>query len=405
MDSQAPLRVLQKKRTTNFREDETKMLIQLWGSPQIQNKLYLTHRKAPVMRLLAANMQHRGFYRTPDEIKTRLRNLKCLYHRIKRSVQTGVGVGTVDPDWPHYKAMDDILSKRNTNRPQDLYKDNIFEGPRCEDIKQEIIDDEIDINDDMESYTTNSLNGSDDAEFEDESHHMPPLTPSPPSPEKTKENAEPIKIAPKPNQPQPQPDKPTLSNNIPIPISTHVRTNTTTTPSLPFPLLILNGLPNQNQVSAPAKKEGMGGIGSLGQEDVSALLKDLLQVQKENLEVEKQRLEVDKQTLEFHRLVGTQLLTLLPMIGGFIQRVAFPNNNNDEEKNIVNNEDASKKSNRKRSCPDSGLDILKDSKILRNVLEDGIKKYMLEENGEESFEKKRIKIKSEVDEHDASDRN
>nr|CAH7743682.1 unnamed protein product [Callosobruchus chinensis] len=135
-----------KKRTTNFREDETRLLIELWGSPQVQNKLYLTHRKAPVMRLLAANMQHRGFYRTADEIRTRIRNLKCLYHRIKRSLQTGVGIGTVDPDWPHYKAMDEILSKTQSMR-HDIYKDNVFDGPRCEDIKVEIMDD-IDCNDD-----------------------------------------------------------------------------------------------------------------------------------------------------------------------------------------------------------------------------------------------------------------
>lgn len=156
MDTHMAMRNIQKKRTTNFREDETKLLIQLWGSPQIQNKLYLTHRKAPVMRLIAANMQHRGFYRTPDEIKTRIRNLKCLYHRIKRSMTTGAGIGTVDPDWAHFKAMDEILTRKN--KPQNLYRDNILEGPRCEDIKQEIIDD-IDINDDMESFTTNSING------------------------------------------------------------------------------------------------------------------------------------------------------------------------------------------------------------------------------------------------------
>lgn len=105
------------------------------------------------MRILAANMQRHGFYRTPDEIKTRIRNLKCLYHRIKRTVQSGAGLGTVDPDWPHFRAMDTILSKDNIKK-ESLYKDNILEGPRCEEIKQEIED--IDITDDMESYSTTS---------------------------------------------------------------------------------------------------------------------------------------------------------------------------------------------------------------------------------------------------------
>lgn len=168
MDPHSAIRNVQKKRTSNFREDETKLLIQLWGSPYIQNKLYLTHRKAPVMRILALNMQRRGFYRTPDEIKTRIRNLKCLYHRIKRTVACGTGVGTVDPDWPHFKAMDSILSKESQRKfdtpgykimdaimkkaGKESIVEGVLEGPRCEDIKQEV---EIDINDDMESWTGN----------------------------------------------------------------------------------------------------------------------------------------------------------------------------------------------------------------------------------------------------------
>lgn len=154
MERHPVIRTVQKKRTTNFREDETKLLIQLWGSPQIQNKLYLTHRKAPVMRLLAANMQQRGFYRTPDEIKTRIRNLKCLYHRIKRTMACGTGLGTVDPDWPHYKAMDAILTRQPLKREQQRIEENVFEGPRCEDIKQEV---DIDINDDVDSWATTSM--------------------------------------------------------------------------------------------------------------------------------------------------------------------------------------------------------------------------------------------------------
>lgn len=48
--------------------------------------------------------------------------------------------------------------------------------------------------------------------------------------------------------------------------------------------------------------------------DLSELLKNLIDIQKENLEVEKQRLEVEKQTLEYHKTVGSQLLSLLPIV-------------------------------------------------------------------------------------------
>ncbi|CAH1119416.1 unnamed protein product [Phaedon cochleariae] len=394
MDSQTPSRVLQKRRTTNFREDETKLLIQLWGSPQIQNKLYLTHRKAPVMRLLAANMQHRGFYRTPDEIKTRLRNLKCLYHRIKRSVQSGVGIGTVDPDWPHYKAMDEILNKKNSAR-QDLYRDNIFEGPRCEDIKQELMDEEIDINDDMDSYTTNSVNES-DAEFEEDGH-MPPLTPAPPTPKEKPEEPEPVRIAPKPivQQKVVQP-----SSGLQIPVTTSIKSGTNGA-TLPFPLLILNGLSNQaHQTNGNSKKDGIGN-GGMGQEDVSILLKNIFEVQKEHLELEKQRLEMEREKLEFHRLVGSRLLT---MFGSMLEKLTFPtttnNNNNNIKEGLSEDEDPPKKMMKqgiKRRMPDSDQDVLKDSKILRNVLEDGIKKYMMGEGIEDSNDNSDIVKKEAVD--------
>lgn len=126
---------------------------------------------------------------------------------------------------------------------------------------------------------------------------------------------------------------------------------------------------------------------------MNGVLKELLDVQKETLEVDRQRLELEKQKFEFERLVGTQLLTLVPMLGGLLQRLAFPtgpdgvqvagNNNNCNSTNGGGN---NLKNGRKRTCSDSGFDILKDSKILRNVLEQGIKKYMLadDENNPEN---------------------
>jgi len=64
------------------------------------------HRKAPIMIQLASMMQQYGFNRTPEEITTRIRNLKCIYHRIKKTLSTGL---ITDPDWYHFKAMDAIL--------------------------------------------------------------------------------------------------------------------------------------------------------------------------------------------------------------------------------------------------------------------------------------------------------
>lgn len=71
---------------------------------------------------------------------------------------TGSGIGTVDPDWPHFKAMDAILGKEGSPHKQDkkASEDSLLEGPRCEDIKQEI---ELDINEDLESWAGNDSAG------------------------------------------------------------------------------------------------------------------------------------------------------------------------------------------------------------------------------------------------------
>lgn len=104
--------------------------------------------------------------------------------------------------------------------------------------------------------------------------------------------------------------------------------------------------------------------------DISNVLKELLQVQKENLSIEREKLEIEKQRLEYERVVGTQLVTLVPMIGGLIQRVALSANQG--LLSFVGK-------GQKRKANGDDTDIFKDSKILRSVLEQGIKKYMMED--------------------------
>nr|CAI5824237.1 unnamed protein product [Callosobruchus analis] len=388
-----------KKRTTNFREDETRLLIELWGSPQVQNKLYLTHRKAPVMRLLAANMQHRGFYRTPDEIKTRIRNLKCLYHRIKRSLQTGVGVGTVDPDWPHYKAMDEILSRKQSMR-HDIYKDNVFDGPRCEDIKVEIMED-IDCNDNsLQAGSSTNHDSEADGEFEDEAAHpLPLLTPKPPPSDPTiapKPSSKPAistqpksksidslpRIMPKPvselQAPRVTTTAPTnnVSAKVQIPIQTGIRPSNGSGATIPFPLLILNGLPGQNQQHQPQmpKKDTVPTMPSAESSrgpEYSSLLQSLLNVQTEQLHIQNQRLKLEKQQLKLNQLLTTQLLVLLPTLKNLLHRLVAR-----EEQQGEGDEKSNKK--RKLDNGEDEDDSLADCKVLKTMLEEGIKKYMLE---------------------------
>lgn len=112
-----------------------------------------------------------------------------------------------------------------------------------------------------------------------------------------------------------------------------------------------------------------------------------MEVQKENVELERQRLDIEKQHLEFSRLVGSQLLTLVPMVGTLVQRLSFTTSQSilDLAAN-ASGENCETKNGKKRQAP-SDLDILKDSKILRTVLEQGIKKYMMGDDDDDNDEK------------------
>lgn len=112
----------------------------------------------------------------------------------------------------------------------------------------------------------------------------------------------------------------------------------------------------------------------------------MVEVQKENLEIEKQRLDIEKQRLEFSRLVGSQLVTLVPMVGSLVQRLSF--NTGQTFLDLAANstgENGEGRNGKKRKAP-SDLDILKNSKILRTVLEQGIKKYMMGDDNDEKNE-------------------
>lgn len=74
----------------------------------MQRTLITTHKKYPVIAKIAMSMRDHGYNRTPEEINTRIKNLKCFYNRVKKDLEMGV---ISSPSWPHYDAMDEILSR------------------------------------------------------------------------------------------------------------------------------------------------------------------------------------------------------------------------------------------------------------------------------------------------------
>lgn len=97
-----------------------------------------------------------------------------------------------------------------------------------------------------------------------------------------------------------------------------------------------------------------------------------MEIQKEKLKVEQKRLEIEKQRLDFDRLVGSQLLTLVPMVGGLIRQLSTPNEENQ------NTEPTQKK----RKVANEEL----NSKFLKTMIQGRIKKYILGEEDSEDNE-------------------
>lgn len=67
------------------------------------------HKKQPIIRLISEQMKLKGYNRTTEEINTRIKNLKCLYNRIKKEVDSGQLQGS--PHWKHYAAMKKIIER------------------------------------------------------------------------------------------------------------------------------------------------------------------------------------------------------------------------------------------------------------------------------------------------------
>lgn len=93
-------------RNPNFDFEETKLLISLWGDPKVQKTLLTSHKKHPVIAKLSEKMREYGYNRSPEEINTRIKNVKCCYNRIKKDLESGIVTS-----WKHFQSMDEIMTR------------------------------------------------------------------------------------------------------------------------------------------------------------------------------------------------------------------------------------------------------------------------------------------------------
>lgn len=151
-----------------------------------------------------------------------------------------------------------------------------------------------------------------------------------------------------------------------------------------IPLLILNSVPQQNQ-DKDTNQQGANIANDKGNiirnililliiiqytrflADISNKLKELIEIQKEKLKVEQKKLSIEKQRLDFERLVGAQLLTLIPMVGELVKQLSPLNSE------IVNNGENSQDNKRKHNHNNNDV----NTKYLKTIIQDRIKKYIM----------------------------
>lgn len=153
-------------RNPNFDCEETKLLISLWGDPQVQKTLVTTHKKHPVIAKLGEKMREYGYSRSTEEINTRIKNLKCFYNRIKKDLDTGV---INETSWKHFQAMDEIMTRPIFGNNQQLLSQEGEAGPstgkHCSDqvaVKLELVTD-----DDKEIRTDELLKNAEQVELKE----------------------------------------------------------------------------------------------------------------------------------------------------------------------------------------------------------------------------------------------
>lgn len=104
-------------------------------------------------------------------------------------------------------------------------------------------------------------------------------------------------------------------------------------------------------------------------------MSELLEVQKENLSVQKEQLKIKQQKLEFDRLVASNIVQLVPILNNFMK--VFSKESSRKRKHISDDEDEDEED-------DLVKNVLKTSKMLHSRLETGMKKFILDDEKDES---------------------
>ncbi|XP_030612257.1 uncharacterized protein LOC115799302 [Archocentrus centrarchus] len=98
-------------------EEETNILLAIWSSREIQDKLENSQRKAKVYEEVQAELLIAGYNRTPEQITNKLKKLKKDYRDHKKEVfKGGAGRSSRGRNAVHFDVLESVLGPRPANQ-------------------------------------------------------------------------------------------------------------------------------------------------------------------------------------------------------------------------------------------------------------------------------------------------
>ena len=99
---------------TQWSDEETLKLIDIWSEDCIQAMLEGARRNKDVFIKISKEMEMAGFKKTADQCSSKIKKLRFEYRKIKdKNGKTGRGRSA----WKFYEAMDQVLGHKPATQP------------------------------------------------------------------------------------------------------------------------------------------------------------------------------------------------------------------------------------------------------------------------------------------------
>ena len=103
---------------------EVKALLAIWGESKIQQELDGAVRNKVIFTTISKKLQEKGYTKSWDKCRNKIKNLKKKYRQVKDHNQTGRGRATCK----FFDTLDSILGHRPASAPSELLDSSEIEA-------------------------------------------------------------------------------------------------------------------------------------------------------------------------------------------------------------------------------------------------------------------------------------